>query len=150
MFIKKKVEGLISDGTSTNIGTITFANSAGKYGRKGTKFGRVHGVVARNWASSAKAAAGADTSIKLKLTDGNSDVFYLEASARDWAGAEVTLAISLDDTATGLGVTNVDGTGAAATAGAGNVPVVQSPITVAVLGGGTATDWFECALLIEI
>jgi len=102
-----------------------------------------------NWASIAKAGAGTDTAVKIKLTDGNSDVVYLDAADRDYATAEVTLNPTQDDTATGLGVTPVDATGAAATAGAGAPIVLQSPVLVQVLNGGTATDFMTVDLIVE-
>lgn len=140
MFTVKNIEGLVAD-ADHDLGTV----------RLGARYGRVHGIRARNWASSAKAGAGTDTLMKIKLTDANGDVFYLDAADRDYATAEITLAIGGgDDTATGLGVTPVDATGAAASAGAGIVPVVESPITVTVLNGATATDYFQVELLVEV
>jgi hypothetical protein len=116
----------------------------------GAAYGRVMGAVVRNYADATKAGAGADTAIKLKLTDGNSDIFFLDALDRDYATAELTLAFGQDDTATGLGILPVDATGAAATAGA-TVPVVsQSPITVGVVNAGTATDYFSVGLLVHV
>lgn len=116
----------------------------------GAAFGIVRGFRARNWASSAKAAAGADVLMKVKLVDAASVVFYLDAADRDYATAEVFVAFEQDDTSTGLGVTSVDATGAAATAGAGNGYVAKSPITITALNGATVTDFFEVLLLVEI
>jgi uncharacterized cupin superfamily protein len=47
-------------------------------------------------------------------------------------------------------VTPVDATGAAATAGAGHAIVAQGPVTVAILNGGTATDYVVVELLVEV
>lgn len=116
----------------------------------GSKYGFLRSIRARNWASSAKAGAGADTAIRLKITDANSDVVYLDAADRDYAGAEVTLSPSQDDTATGLGVTPVDATGAPATAGAGNPIFMQGPVTVSVVNAGTATDYLTVDLFVEV
>lgn len=116
----------------------------------GALYGQVHGIVARNFASSAMAAAGTDAAVKVRLIDGNSDIFYLDAADRDYATAELTLAIGSDDTATGLNVTPVDSTGAASTAGSGHVPVVKSPVTVRIVNGTTATDYFSIDLLVEV
>lgn len=145
-FRKRTVEGLIDD-TDHVIGIVAL----------GHKYSKVHGIRARNWASLAKrntpagdgSDAGTDAAIKIKLTDNNGDVFYLDASDRDYKTAEITLAIGLDDTASGLGITPVDSTGAAATAGAGIVPVVESPVTVTILNGATATDYMVVELLVE-
>jgi hypothetical protein len=138
-FKRRRIEGLLSSATAT-LGDVGL----------GAAYGRVFGIVARNWASSAKAGAGTDTAVKIKLQDGNGDIFYLDASDRDYATAEVTLNIMPDDTATGLGVTPVDATGAAATAGGGVNPIVKSPVTVIVLNGGTATDFMTVDLLVEV
>lgn len=139
-FKKKGPAAAVTSAATTVLGTIAL----------GSAYGRVHGIIARNWASSAKAGAGTDVLEKIKLTDANNDVFYLDAADRDYATAEVTLAIGADDTSTGLGVTAVDATGAAASAGAGLNPVVKSPITVEVQNAGTATDYFEVYLLVEV
>lgn len=115
----------------------------------GSKYAKIHQIVARNWGSSAKAGAGTDTAIKLKITDNRGLVVYLDASDRDYATAQVVLQPTADDTATGLGVTPVDATGAAATAGAGAQIVAESPVTVAVVNGGTTTDYVEVSLVVE-
>lgn len=116
----------------------------------GAKYGKLLGFRARNWASSAKAGAGTDSAVKVKITDNNSDVVYLDASDRDYATAEITINCTQDDTATGLGVTPVDATGAAATAGAGAPIFLESPVTVAIVNGTTATDYFEISLFVEV
>lgn len=115
----------------------------------GTKYAKLLAIRARNYASSAKLAAGTDSAVKIKITDANSDVVYLDASDRDYKTAEVTLNVSQDDTATGLGVTPVDATGAAVTAGAGTPIIMQSPVTVTIINGTTATDYMEVQLLVE-
>lgn len=116
----------------------------------GAPYGKVHGFTAQNWASSAKAAAGTDALEKVKLTDANGVVFYLDAADRDYKTAKVNIAFAQDDTSSGLSVTSVDATGAAATAGAGNEWVCASPVTVEVQDAGTATDYFEVYLLVEV
>lgn len=115
----------------------------------GSKYAKLLTIRCRVWASSAKAGAGTDTAVKLKIVDANSDVVYLDATDRDYATAEVTLNPTQDDTATGLGVTPVDSTGAAATAGAGAPIVMQSPVVVSVLNGTTTTDYVQVDLLVE-
>lgn len=138
---KIRAEGLLAANPQTPLGS----------GAKslGTKYARILSIRARNWASSAKAGAGTDTAVKIRLTDGNNDVVYLDAADRDYATAEVTLNPTQDDTATGLGVIPVDATGAAATAGAGAPILAQSPVTVAVLNGTTATDFMTVDLIVE-
>lgn len=116
----------------------------------GAKFGKLVAIRARNWASSAKAGAGTDTAIRLKIVDNNSTVVYLDAADRDYATAQVVLNPTQDDTSTGLGVTPVDATGAAATAGAGAPIVMESPVVVSVVNGGTVTDYVEVELLVEV
>lgn len=141
---KRRAEGLLSDSDEALLpNPISFGGGNHKYGK-------ILGFRARNWASSAKAGAGADNAVKVKITDNNGDVVYLDASDRDYATAEVTLSISQDDTATGLGVTPVDATGAAATAGAGAPIWAESPVVVSILNGGTATDFMTVDLIVEV
>lgn len=130
----------VTTAATTVLGTIAL----------GAAYGRVHGFVARNWASSAKAGAGTDALEKVKLTDADGIVVFLDAADRDYKTAAVNVAFAQDDTSTGLSVTSTDATGAAATAGAGNQWVAKSPITVEVQNAGTATDYFELSLLVEI
>jgi hypothetical protein len=144
---RRRVEGLVLD-TDHDLN-----NAAGAQTVKlslGAKYAKLVAIRARNWASSAKAGAGTDTAQKLRITDANGDVVYLDAADRDYATAEVTLNPTQDDTATGLGVTPVDATGAAATAGAGAPIILEGPVLVAVVNGGTATDFFTCDLFVEV
>ena len=130
----------VTSAATTVLGTVSL----------GAPYGIIKGFVAKNWASSAKAAPGTDTAEEVKLTDAAGVVVYLDAADRDYATAAKNIAFTQDDTATGLGVTPVDATGAAATAGSGAEQVVQSPITVTVLNAGTATDYFAISLFVEI
>lgn len=118
----------------------------------GAKYGKILGLRARNWASAAKAGAGNDALIKIKITDNNGDVVYLDAADRDYKTAEVTLNITQDDTVAGLDVLAVDATGAAATAGAGAPVLAESPVTVTIVNGATAvaTDFMTVDLLVEV
>ena len=119
----------------------------------GAKYARLVGIRARNWASSAKAGAGTDTAVKIRLTDNNGDVVFLDAADRDYATAEVTLQVNgVDDTTTGLGVTGVDATGAAigASEGAAGGPIMESPVTVRIVNGTTATDYMTVDLMVEV
>lgn len=144
---KRRIEGLVLD-TDHDLG-----NTAGSQTVKlglGAKYAKILSIRARNWASSAKAAAGADTAVKIRITDNNGDIVYLDAADRDYATAEVTLNVSQDDTATGLGVTPVDATGAAATAGAGAPIIAEGPVLVAIVNGATATDFMTVDLIVEV
>lgn len=138
---RRRVEGLVS----ANPTTTQFASLG-----LGAKYAKLVAIRARNWASSAKAGAGTDTAVKIKITDANSDVVYLDATDRDYAAAEVTLLPTVDDTTTGLGITPVDATGAAATAGAGGPIIVQSPVQVVIVNGTTATDFMTVDLFVEV
>jgi hypothetical protein len=140
MAILKRTAAGLTTATPVTIGTVGL----------GAKYGILREIRCRNWASSAKAGAGTDTAIKVKLTDNNSNVVYLDATDRDYATAAVVLVPSLDDTATGLGVTPVDATGAAATAGAGAPIIMESPVSVIIVNGGTATDYVQVDLLVEV
>lgn len=135
---KRRVEGLVS------ADPVSFPALA-----LGTKYAKLLGIRARNWGSAAKSGAGTDAAVKIKITDNNSDVVYLDASDRDYAAAEITLNVSADDTATGLGVTPVDATGAAVTAGAGAPIWMESPVTVTIINGTTATDFMTVDLIVE-
>lgn len=120
--------------------------------KPGAEWVRVVGISARNWASSAKGGAGADTAQKVKIVDADSRVVFLDAADRDYATAAVNLAIAgQDDTSTGLGWTAVDATGAAAAAGE-NAPGVlaRTPLTVSILNGTTVTDYFEAQIICDV
>lgn len=139
-FRKTASVAAVTTAATTVLGTISL----------GAPFGRIYGFEAQNWASSAKAAAGTDALEKVKLTDAAGKVIFLDAADRDYKTAKVNIAFSMDDTSTGLSVTSVDATGAAATAGAGNAQIAQSPITVEIQDAGTATDYFEVSLFVEV
>lgn len=124
----------------------------------GAPYGRVLGFVAANWASSAKAAEGTDAALSVKLVDADSRVIYLDAADFDYGATSgatpstngSTRFIGADDTVTGLSDLYVDATGATATAGSGNGIVAKSPVAVSVVNGGTATDYFEVSLFVEV
>ena len=130
----------VTTAATTVLGTISL----------GAAYGRVIGFRARNWASSAKAAAGVDALSRLKLADANGLIFFLDAADVDYKTAEVNVTISQDDTATGLTHLLKDATGAAVTAGAGANPICKSPITVTILQADTATDYMEVFLRTEV
>lgn len=117
----------------------------------GAKYGRLLGFTARNYASSAKAGAGTDTAIRVKIVDNASRVVYLDAADRDYATAAVHVVPSLDDTATGLSYTATDATGAArGVAESGGDMFMESPIVVSIVNGGTATDYVQVDVYVEI
>ena len=124
----------------------------------GSPFARVLGFDAGIWASSAKAAEGTDAALKVKLVDADGRVIFLDATDFDYgaaSGAAIgvgwhTHFIGGDDTVVGLNDLYVDATGAAATAGAGTGVIAKSPVAVSVLNGGTATDYFEVKLIVEV
>ena len=130
----------VTTASTTVLGTVSL----------GASYGVIKGFSARNWASDAMAAAGTDAAEKVKLTDAAGLVVYLDAADRDYKTAQVNVAFTTDDTATGLSVTPTDATGAAATAGSGAEQVVKSPITVEVQNAGTATDYFRIWLYAEV
>ncbi len=130
----------VTTAATTVLGTVSL----------GAPYGVVKGFTARNWASSAKAGAGTDALEKVKLTDAAGNVFFLDAADRDYKTAAVVLAIGADLTGTGLTAIPVDATGAAVEAAGGVEVVVQSPITVEVQNAGTATDYFEVSLFVEV
>lgn len=117
----------------------------------GAGYARVLGFQARNWASSAKASAGTDAAITVKLVDANGQIGYLDAADRDYKSQNTFVWFAPDDTVTGLtGTVFADNTGAATGATSGNVTqLFASPVTVSVLNGGTATDYFELYLFVE-
>jgi hypothetical protein len=84
---------------------------------------------------------GTDTAVRIKMTDADSRVFYLDAADKDYKTAAINRHLVYDDTLTGLTPQLLDATGAAATAtAAGSLPIVKSPITVELSNGGTAAD----------
>ena len=109
----------------------------------GAAYGRVHAFDILS--------TGTDTAIRLKLTDADAKVFYLDAADKDYDTARIHTVISDDDTRTGLTYTPRDATGAAVTATFTQpVPVVKSPITVSIINGGTVTDTVDVNLYVEI
>lgn len=140
MTIKKRTTSGLTAATPQALTTIGL----------GATYGKLLGFNARNYASSAKAGAGTDTAQRVKIVDADAKTVYLDAADRDYATAEVAVRVSADDTATGLSTTPVDATGAALTAGGAAPIVMKSPVVVSVVNGGTATDFFEISLLVEV
>ena len=90
---------------------------------------------------------GTETTTKLRLTDADSRVFYLDAADKDYSTAVYTTPLGLDDVATGLGPVAVDSTGVAvAVAQIAAMPVVKGPIEIAVVNDSTANEEVEVTL----
>jgi hypothetical protein len=141
-FRKTAAVAAVTSAATTVVGSVSL----------GAPYGRVHGFTARNWASSAKAAAGTDALQKVKLTDADSRVFYLDAADRDYKTAAVNIFFAQDETATGLSDLHVDATGTAraADSSTGLGAIIKSPVAVEVQNAGTATDYFEVSLFVEV
>lgn len=117
----------------------------------GVGLARILGFQARNWASSAKAAGGADAAQTVKIVDGYGQIVFQDAADRDYKSQNTFVWFAPDDTVTNLtGTVFADATGAATGATSGNVTqLVGNPLTISVLNGGTATDYFEIYVFIE-
>ena len=94
---------------------------------------------------------GTDTATRVRLTDGDSRVLYLDAADRDYDTAAVDILIGPDVTETGLfyagtAVTFSDATGAAGTIAGGKALWGSNPIEVALINGGTAGDVLDLDL----
>lgn len=86
-------------------------------------------------------SVGTDTLIKLRLTDADGRIFYLDAADKDYDTAAIYTPLLTTDVTTGTGPKAYDSVGVlAATAQSGPMPVVKNPIEVAVVNGGTAGD----------
>jgi hypothetical protein len=153
---KRVIEGLTSAAPKV-IGAVGLGPAYP--GFAGAKYGRVLGMEVRNFASIAKAAAGADILGTIELKDADGFIFYLDAADRDYAAAVVRLRFYRDDTVTGItgAPTPVDQTGAAFSGdpGAANVigqllRVVKGPITVTARNFATVTDYLSVTLITEV
>jgi hypothetical protein len=79
--------------------------------------------------------------MRLRLTDADSRIFYLDAADKDYDTAAVLTPLLTDDVTTGTGPKAFDSVGAAvAAAQSSPMPVVKNPIEVAIVNGGTAGD----------
>ncbi len=83
-----------------------------------------------------------DNASRVQIADADGRTVYLDAADKDYSGTGIHRGtLTLDDTATGLSVVQVDATGAAATAtSAGPLPVVKGPLTVSLINAGTAGE----------
>ncbi len=143
--------GLTALGTTDVLTTVSL----------GAAYGRVFGFQCANWASSAKAAEGTDTAQKVKLADATGRIVFLDAADRDYgatsgptgsaASSGTTIMFGQDETVTGIGDIHTDATGAALSSQAGlKGALCKSPVTVSILNGGTATDYVEVYLYVEV
>lgn len=84
---------------------------------------------------------GTDTAVKVRITDADSRIVYLDAADKDYKTAAIQRVFHQNDDATGLSVTSFDSTGAAAIAEfSAPSPIVRNPLEIAVVNGGTAGD----------
>ena len=146
-FRKRRIEGL------TSAAPVVLGTVGGGPGTGG--FAALRAIIARNFASSAKAAAGTDVLGKLEVKDAAGRIVFLDAADRDYATAEVRLNVVRDTTATGLSDgTFVDATGAAiamaAETEASSPQPFQLPFTVTARNFGTTTDFLTVDLLLEV
>jgi hypothetical protein len=150
---KTSVAAAVTSAATTVLGTIEL----------GAPYARVLGFRGANWSSSAKSAEGVDAAEKVKLTDADGRVFFLDAADRDYGATSgptpsnngTFIFFNGDPTSTGLTDRHVDATGALLTSVAENQSgmegaVVRSPVSVQVENAGTATDYFEVALFVEV
>lgn len=146
---KTSAAAAVTSAATTVLGTIEL----------GSPYATVLGFDGANWASSAKAAEGTDAAEKVKLTDADGYVLYLDAADRDYGATSgptpstngTRTIITPDETTTGLSHRHVDATGTALAADTGGTRGVfaRSPVTVEVQNAGTATDYFEVSLLVD-
>lgn len=84
---------------------------------------------------------GTDTAVRVRITDADSRIVYLDAADKDYKTAAIHRLIGWDNTTTGLTTVPTDATGAAATAEYSVFsPIVRNPLEIAVVNGGTAGD----------
>ena len=92
-------------------------------------------------------SVGTDTAMKLRMTDADSRVFYLDAADKDYDTARIYTPVFMDDVTTGQTPKLYDSVGAVvAAAQDGPMPVIKSPIELAIVNGGTAGDSINVVL----
>lgn len=95
-------------------------------------------------------STGTDTAMRLRMTDADSRIFYLDAADKDYDTARIYTPTFMDDVTTGLTTLLYDSTGAVVAATQdGPMPVVKNPIELAVVNGGTAGDSINVVLEYE-
>jgi len=86
-------------------------------------------------------SVGTDATMRLRMTDADSRIFYLDAADKDYDTAAIYTPLATDDVTTGTGPKLYDSVGVlAAATQLGPMPVVKNPIEVAIVNGGTAGD----------
>ena len=120
----------------------------------GARYGKIKGFKAILWSSAAKTAKSADATSIIELKDADGQIFYLDSVGQAYnAATPVPRLIAYDDLNTGLGWLPVTAIGAAWVAAEGQAiepPIVKGPITITVRGAGTATDFMEVELYVEV
>lgn len=91
------------------------------------------------------------TNSKIELKDANGVIFYLDAATADYHTAEITRSFMRDDTATGLGLSPADATGAALAVGQVVPPaILRAPITVRWNNATDTTGTMRLELMVEV
>jgi hypothetical protein len=99
-----------------------------------------------------RAKATTDTTTQIEIKDALGRVVYKDAADKDYATAAINRVPALDDTATGLGFSATDSTGAALDGTAKQVapaPVLEGPLTVTWSNNGTAGDILTLSVYVE-
>jgi hypothetical protein len=90
---------------------------------------------------------GTDTAVKLRITDADSRIVYLDAADKDYKTAAVISQLATDDVVTGVAGLSADSTGVlSAVAQINSTSVIKNPIKVAIVNGGTAGDTIAFSL----
>lgn len=126
----------------TRSGTVTVTNPA-TTGSTTISLGAEHAQIL----AAKILLTGGDTATKVKFTDANGFIFFLDAADRDYKTAAVFLRFAQDDTVTGISPI-VDGTGAAAGALSYPQHVARSPVTVDV-SNCSASGSYAVSLVVD-
>jgi hypothetical protein len=94
---------------------------------------------------------GSDVLTRVRFTDLDGTVVFLDAADVDYKTALVDTRILLDDTQTGLGFTPRDLTGAAIVATVQNLEGVLArfPVAASIINGGTVTDTVDITAYVD-
>jgi hypothetical protein len=158
-FLVRGPAAAVTSAATTVLGTISL----------GAPYALVLGFVGANWASSAMAAEGTDAAEKVKLTDADGKVIFLDAADRDYGATSgptpstdgTYIFFTGDPTTTGLTVRHTDATGAVLDIDEEATPDVdsqmsgmpgafaKSPVSVEVQNAGTPTDYFTVYLFVQ-
>ena len=84
---------------------------------------------------------GTDTAVKLRITDADSRIIYLDAADKDYKTARIFTPLVTDDVTTGTTVVANDSVGVAVAAAQHSpMPVCRAPLEIAIINGGTGGD----------